>query len=671
MNKEAAKQRIKKLKKVISYHRYLYHVENQQKISESALDSLKHELYTLEQQYLDLITSDSPTQRVGGQPLEKFSKVQHKVPMLSMEDVFSEEELRDWDNYLQRLSPLEKTDWFCELKIDGFAVTLIYEKGVFIRGATRGNGREGEDVTQNLKTIESIPLKLYFHRDFSFPKKKIKEGRIEVRGEVYMTKKVFEKINQERKKKGEEPYANPRNTAAGSIRQLDPKLAASRDLNFLAYSLVTDLGQKKHSQEHQNLKALGFVTDREAKECKNLEAITKFWRQMIKKRESFPFQIDGVVVTVNNNALFNKLGVAGKSPRGVRALKFSAQQATTQIENITIQIGRTGAATPIAHLRPVKVGGVTVSRATLHNEDEIKRLGVKIGDTVIVERAGDVIPAVVQTLTQLRTGQEKNFRMPQTCPVCGTSLVRPKKEVIWRCPNKNCWAQRKQSLSHLASKKAFNIEGLGPKIIDQLIKENLISRAPDLFELQKGDLIPLERFAEKAAANLVSAVEKSKKISLARFIYALGIRHVGEETSIDLAHYFRAISNLQKASQEELEKIPDIGEKVALSVKQWFQDKKNQQLIKDLLSKGIKILTPPLLGKKLKNKTFILTGSLTTLTRAEAEKKIRLLGGHPSNSVSKETDYVVAGQEPGSKLAKAKQLGIKIINEEKFLAMIK
>lgn len=668
MTRQEAKQRIEKLKKVISYHRYLYHVLNRQEISDAALDSLKHELYQLEQKFPEFITTDSPTQRVAGEPLEGFVKVKHEVPMLSIEDVFSEKELLDWEDYLKRLQPSRHPfEYFAELKIDGFAVALIYEDGILKYGATRGDGKVGEDVTQNLKTIESIPLKLCEWRGLT----PVLE-RIEIRGEVYMRKEAFEKVNQERKKKGEPLYANPRNLAAGSIRQLDPKLAASRPLEFLTYDLVTDLGQKTHSEEHQILKALGFKTDSYAKICKNLEKAVELWRKIAKERATLPYLIDGVVVIVNNNDLFDKLGVVGKSPRGMRAFKFSPKQATTIIEDIKLQVGRTGAITPVAYLKPVQVGGVTVSRATLHNTEEIKRLGVKIGDTVVVGRAGDVIPEVIKVLPKLRTGREKKFQMPTTCPVCGRKLVRKVKEVVWRCKNPDCQARRREFLYHLTSKKAFDIEGLGPKIIDQLMDENLISRAPDIFELKEGDLLPLERFAEKAAQNLVKSIQKSKKITLARFIYSLGIRHVGEETAIDLANYSGSIDKFKKASRQDLEKIPDIGGKVSESIYNWFQQKRNQKLIDDLTKAGVTILPPETVGKKLQGLTFVITGTLELMSRTEAEKKIRLQDGHPTSSISKQTDYLVVGKEPGStKLVKAKELGVKTIGEKEFLEMIK
>ncbi len=546
MTKNEAKKRIEKLKKVINHHRYLYHVLDKQEISESALDSLKHELYKLEQQFPEFVTADSPTQRVAGEPQKQFKKVEHKVPMLSLEDIFSEKELQDWEDYLKRLAPhlFEKGggfEYFAELKIDGFAIALVYENGIFKTGATRGDGKTGEDVTQNLKTIESIPLKLELKKSIldknieESLKKAIKRGKIEVRGEVFMGKDDFEKLNNELAKKGEKTFSNPRNLAAGSIRQLNSKLTASRPLKFLAYDMVTDTKQTKHSEEHQILASLGFKTDK-GKVCSNLSDIKDFWRNAAKKREILPYQIDGVVINVNNNALFDKLGVVGKSPRGARAFKFSPKQATTKVLDIKLQIGRTGAVTPVAVLEPVKVSGVTITRATLHNEDEIKRLGIKIGDTVIIERAGDVIPDVAKVLFELRTGREKNFHFPKVCPSCSIKLKKFSGEALWKCPNVNCPARKRENLYHFVSKKAFDIDGLGPKIIDKLIDEKIISQANDIFQLKEGDLVSLERFAEKSAKNLIEAIQKSKDISFPKFVFSLGIRHIGEETANDLAN---------------------------------------------------------------------------------------------------------------------------------------
>lgn len=684
MDRQQAKQRIEKLKKLISHHRYLYHVLDREEISQEALDSLKHELYSLEQEHPELISSDSPTQRIGGEPLKKFKKVEHRVPMLSIEDIFSEQELFDWEAYVKRLARESNIQYFAELKIDGFAVSLIYQNGIFVSGATRGNGKVGEDVTQNLKTIESIPLELHLHKELAQDlkhlekglEKAIKAGRIEIRGEVYMDMDDFNKFNKLREKEGLPLFANPRNLAAGSIRQLDSKLAASRPLKFLAYDMLSDMGQIRHSEEHKLLPTLGFKTD-PGKICRNLSEARDYWKEIAKKRDKLPFQIDGVVISIDDNALFKKLGVAGKSPRGIRAYKFSPKQATTKVVDIKVQVGRTGAITPIAILEPVQVAGVTITRATLHNEDELNKLGIRIGDTIIVERAGDVIPAVSAVLKELRTGKEKHFIFPKECPVCETKLDKPYKEKIWRCPNQNCQARKRENFYHFVSKKAFNIEGLGPKIIDQLIDENLISQPFEIFQLKEGDLLPLERFAEKKAENIIKSIEKSKSISLDHFIFSLGMRHVGEETAIDLAKYFGSLEKIMESEKEEIDKIPNIGGKVAESIYEWFQSKKNRKLVDDLIRSGVKIENNIAhskekgFGTKLKGLNFVLTGTMETITRDEAKEKIRFLGGDVSESVSGNTDYLVLGENPGSKLEKALKLKVKTINEREFLRMIR
>ena len=669
MSKQEAKQRIEKLKKVINHHRYLYHVLDRQEISPEALDSLKHELFQLEMAYPDLITPDSPTQRVAGKPLKGFKKVEHGVPMLSIEDIFSEKELYDWQNYLRKLAPseVEGFEYFCEQKIDGFAVSLIYKDGIFAVGSTRGTGKVGEDVTQNLKTMESIPLRLNALRS-DLPRRSDLAGSVEIRGEVYMEKKDFERFNMELEKRSQKSFANPRNLAAGSIRQLDSKIASFRPLRFLAYDLIT--GPGKHSEEHSLLRELGFRTDK-GKICKNLQEVVDCWHDIAKKRSSLPHQIDGVVVSVNSNSLFQRLGVVGKSPRAIRAFKFSPKQAATKVKDIKVQVGRTGILTPIAVLEPVEVGGVTVSRATLHNEDEIKRLGLKIGDTVIVGRAGDVIPDIIRVLPELRTGKEKDFIMPSNCPVCGNKVVRPEGEVRHICTNQKCFAVQRESFYHFVSRPAFNILGLGPKIIDRLIDNGLVASPSGLFKLEEGDLLPLERFAEKSAKNIVEAIKKSKKVALANFIYALGILHVGEETAINLAKYFWTIQKIKKVSRNGLEAVPDIGPKVSRSIYSWFQSKKNQKLVDDLLDSGVKILPPPKIGKRLAGKTLVLTGVLESITREEANKRIRMLGGKPAASVSKETDFLVAGRNPGSKLDKAKKLGVPTIGEKELINLLK
>jgi DNA ligase (NAD+) len=666
MDKNEVKKRIEKLKKVVRYHRYLCHVLDKQEISEAALDSLKHELYLLEQEYPEFITDDSPTQRVGGDPLEKFSKVEHNLPMLSIEDVFSLEEVEKWEDYLLRLSPEFNKEYFCELKIDGFAVSLIYIDGVLKQAATRGNGKVGEDVTNNVKGIGSIPLNISFEEK----NKELISGRVEVRGEVYMTKKVFDEINKEREKKGEELYANPRNTAAGSIRNLDPKITVSRSLDFLAYDLIIDSEVKKHAGKHEILALFGFKTDKFARVCNNLPEIDSFWREVLDRRGELPFLIDGIVINVNDNKLFKSFGVAGKSPRGIRAFKFAAEQGTTVVEGITLQVGRTGAVTPVAELRPVQIAGAIISRATLHNKDEMEKLDLMIGDTVIVERAGDVIPAVVEVLKELRIGKEEKFIFPKNCPICGSELFRPEEEIIYRCLNKSCRAIHKESLYHFVSKKGFNIDGLGPKLIDKLMDEGLVSSFPDIFKLREGDLVTLERFAEKSASNLISSISNSKEIPLGRLIFSLGIRFVGEETSEDLAQYFKSLELLKKASIEDLEGISDIGTRTSESLSCWLREKENLTLLDELISVGVKIITPKEKKDTLAGKSFAITGIFVSFSRNEAEKAIRNLGGDPVGSVSKKTSYLVLGKNPGSKHLKAKKLGISILDEKEFLKII-
>jgi DNA ligase (NAD+) len=683
-SRSQAEERIKKLREEINYHRYLYHVLDRQEISDAALDSLKHELYQLEQQFPDLITPDSPTQRVGGKALEKFERVRHEVPMLSIEDVFSFDELEEWQERIIKMVPHAKLDYYAEIKMDGLAVSIVYQEGILVKGSTRGDGIIGEDITQNLKTIEAIPLRLYKPSDREIKEflhkfgegldkdkflKRIKSlsGTIEIRGEAFMDKKVFDKLNKEQEKKGEKIFANPRNAAAGSIRQLDPKITASRKLDFYAYDLLADFGQATHQQAHQIVRLLGVKDNPMNRYCKNLKEIEEFHAHVYKEREKLHYWTDGIVAVINNIKLFQKLGVIGKTPRGMIAYKFPAQQATTIIENVRFNVGRTGILTPVADLKPVPIGGTIVSHATLHNIDEIERLGIKIGDTVILERAGDVIPKVVKVLPNLRTGKEKEIIIPKKCPICGSPVVRRAGEVGIYCSNKNCFAVDFRKLNHFV--KGMEIDGLGPKIIEQLMNEGLISNAADLYELKIGDLIPLERFGEKSAQNIIEAIEKSKKIALAKFIYALGIRHVGEETAIDLANYFTSLDKIINASVEELMKVADIGEVVAKSIHAYFKDKKNLKLIKRLLQ-YITIEKVFKVKQILSGKTFVLTGSLASMTREAAKEKIRSLGGDVSSSVSKETDYVVAGAEPGSKFDKAKKLGVKIISEKEFLSMI-
>src|SRR3989339_882894 len=664
MTKALAQKRIQKLKKEIDHYRYVYHVLDQPEISDAALDSLKKELFDLEQQYPDLVTSDSPTQRVGGKPLDKFTKVKHPTRMLSLNDAFSEEDLQDWQKRLHRLTENAQLDFFVEPKLDGLAISLIYENGLLKIGATRGNGLIGEEVTNNLITIESIPLRL---REIP---EATKVKTIEVRGEVYMTKKVFDKINRERQKAGEAIYMNPRNTAAGTIRQLDPAIVKSRELRFSAYALPTNLGQTTHQQEHILLKKLGFRTDPSATAAKNLQEVWSVYQNIQKKRDHLPYQIDGVVVVVNSNKQFARLGIVGKAPRASIALKFPAEQAVTVIEDIVVQIGRTGALTPVAHLKKVAVAGTTVARATLHNIDEIKRLNVKIGDTVIVEKAGDIIPDIIQVLPNLRTGKEKNFTMPKFCPSCGSKIIRHANEEAYYCPNHACFSQQKERFYHFVSKKAFNIEGLGPKIIDHLLTAGFLNTPADIFNLTENDLNILERFAEKSAHNIIVAIQSAKHILLARLIAALGIRHVGEQTAIALSEHFGSFEKLRHATYEEVDSIPDIGEASGRSIISYFADPKNQEYLDALLS-HLTIENPnPKQHALLTGKTFLFTGTLHSLARSEAEEKVRELGGQVHASVTKSLNYLVAGKNPGSKLEKAQKNQVTILNEQQFLKMI-
>lgn len=652
------KDRIEKLKKAINKYRYDYHVLNKETISPEALDSLKHELKTLEDENPKYITKDSPTQRVEGAISKGFKKVAHKVGMLSLEDVFSDEEFSEWEVRVKKLLGVNSSDFYAELKFDGLAVSLIYKDGVLERASTRGNGKIGEDVTQNIKTIEAIPLRL---------EEEIK-GEFEIRGEVIITKKAFENINKEQEKKGGQIYANPRNLAAGSLRQLDSRITAARKLDFHAYDIVSS-NLKLHSQEHEFLHELGFKTDSRARIAKNSLEVFKFKEKIEKEREKLEYEIDGLVVRINDNDSYKKLGVVGKAPRGAVAFKFSPKEATTKVLDIIIQVGRTGVLTPVAVLHPVDVGGVTVSRATLHNQDEIKRLGLKIGDTVIVGRAGDVIPDVKKVLTELRTGKERKFSMPKKCPVCDEEVREKSGEPLIYCVNKKCPARRRENLYHFVSRGAFDIVGLGPKIIDVLLDNGLIQDAADIFDLKEADISVLERFGDKSAENIIGSIKTKSKITLPRFIVALGILHVGEETALDLADRFGSIEKIKKASFDEINAIPNIGDVVAKSVYEWMREPYYSHYLEKLL-KRVTIDKYHKPEGKLEGLSFVLTGGLESLTRDDAKAQIRRLGGKTSESVSRETDYVVAGNDAGSKLDKARKLGVKILTEDEFLKMI-
>ncbi len=672
ITKKEARERIEKLRKVIDEKRYEYHTLDTPSVTDAQYDSLMRELVALEQKFPELMTISSPSQKIGGEPAKSFKSFPHESPMLSLNDAFDEQEIRDWLSRMSRLvkpSELNKSGYYCEIKMDGLAIALIYENGEFVQALTRGDGKVGEDVTNNIRTIKSIPLKL---REKSKIYHLIERKTIEIRGEIYMPTSSFEVLNRERKNKGETLFANPRNAAAGSIRQLDPKISASRNLSFMGYSFI-GIENKTHEEEHEAIKDLGLPTNQYNRFEPSIERIISLWHDWKKLRQKLPYQIDGMVVNVNNEALFNKLGVVGKAPRGAVALKWPAEEVTTKIEDIRVRVGRTGVLTPTAEFNSVVVAGSTVSRATLHNMDEIKKKDIRIGDTVVIRKAGDVIPEVVKSIKELRNGKEKKFVMPKVCPDCSGKVVRKEGEVAFRCLSKNCFAVRLRQFEHFVSKKAFDMDGLGPKIIEKLASEGLIKDASDIFTLKIGDLEPLERFAEKSAQNAIDSVEKSKEISLAQFIYALGIRNVGEETAIDLAEKYRSIERLMKADLEDINAIYDIGPVVAKSIFDYFQNKKNIEFVERLVKNGVKITAPEKIHHKetIAGKTFVFTGGMESMTRDEAKSQVRKYGGDSSESISKKVDYVVAGEEAGSKLDRAQKLGVKIIDEKKFLELIK
>jgi DNA ligase (NAD+) len=710
MNKEEAKKRIEKLRVEINHHRYLYHVLDKEEISEGALDSLKLELYRLEQEYPDFITADSPTQRVAGEPLVKFTKVNHRERMLSLFDSFSSSDIKDWQErnikvYKENTArDVNGFEYYCELKLDGLAIAISYKNSKFFRGATRGDGKVGEDVSSNVKTIDSIPLKLrrisekeyealgFNEKEKEEIEKYIYEDSIEIRGEAVMSKAVFEDLNKKYKQAGKALLANPRNAVAGSIRQLDPKVAHSRKMDFYVYGLSASENLrevcKTRAREDKLLALLGFKALPENRICSSLEEVESFQSYVEKNRNNLGFIIDGTVLKINDLNLWKTLGIVGKAPRYMMAYKFPAEQATTKVLAVIWQIGRTGTLTPTAILEPVKVGGAVISRATLHNMDEIKRLKLKINDTIIIERAGDVIPKVLKVMEKLRTGEEKKIPAPSICPQCGSKVEQKEGEVAYRCTNENCFAVKFKALSHFASKGAMNIDGLGEKVVEKLMQEALIKDISDLYELSVGDLEALERFADKSASNLISAIEESKHRDLYRFIYALGIRHIGEESAQILAEeyaYYSKAKNedyvdilnilefFQKYSLEDWQDLEDFGPKLAESLYQFFHDEKNIELIKKLAREGFKLKTNDIAKKdlKLKGETFVLTGTLSSLTRAEAKDKLKELGAKVSSSVSNNTSYLLAGSDPGSKYDKAKSLGVKILNEEQFLDLIK
>jgi len=666
---EKIKQRINELREQIDHHNYLYYVLDSPEIPDAEYDRLLRELQELENENPELITPDSPTQRVGAKPLSEFGEVKHEIPMLSLSNAFEDEEVLSFDRRAREKLKVDEIEYAVEPKLDGLAISLLYEDGRLTRGATRGDGTTGEDVTQNVRTIEAIPLKL---RGKGYP------VRLEVRGEVIMTKKGFDRLNEAQRKADAKIFANPRNAAAGSLRQLDSKVTASRPLSFYCYGvgLVEDAElPDRHSETLKQLREWGMRTNPETRVVKGIQDCLKYYAAMQDKRDSLDYEIDGLVYKVNRVDQQEALGFVSRAPRWAIAHKFPAQEEMTTLIGIDVQVGRTGALTPVARLEPVHVGGVTVSNATLHNQDEIERLDARVGDTVIIRRAGDVIPQVVSVVTSKRKGNPKKYHLPKKCPVCGSDTVRHEGEAVTYCTGGLfCAAQRKQAIKHFASRRAMDIEGLGDKLVDQLVDEEYIYDAADLYSLSEAQLVQLERMAEKSAQNLIQALDKSRTTTLPRFIYALGIHDVGEATARALAMHFGSLDAVMHADEETLMAVPDIGPVVADSIRRFFKQKHNREVINKLLKAGIE--WPDIEVKSaeelpLQGKTFVLTGTLSSMSRDEAKAALMALGAKVTGSVSKKTDYVVVGEDPGSKADKAEQLGIEMLDETAFQKLIK
>jgi DNA ligase (NAD+) len=655
--------RVQELREQIHYHNYRYYVLDDPVIADAEFDRLLLELEKLEEQYPELVTPDSPTQRVGAPPLDKFESVPHRQPMLSLEDAFSEKEAQEFDARIKRFLRAEGDfDYVAEPKMDGCAVELVYEGGRLTVGSTRGDGVRGENVTQNLKTIHTIPLQVLEQEE---PAPEL----LEVRGEVYMNLDEFRKLNEERLAQGEPAFANPRNAAAGSLRQLDPKITGARPLKIYCYGVGVVQGRKfsTHWQTLQALRAWGFRVNPLIEQARGIDAAIAYHHRLEHQRHGLPYEIDGVVIKVDSLALQERLGTKTRSPRWALAYKFAPTQETTRVLDIVVNVGRTGAVTPMAVMEPVEVGGVTVSRATLHNEDEVARKDVRVGDTVLVQRAGDVIPEVVKVILEERPPGTEPFKMPAACPVCGAALVRPAGEKVTRCPNPDCLGAQVRAIFHFAGKSALDIDGLGEKIILQLVENGLIRDVGDLYRLTEDDLLPLERFAEKSAQNIVNAIQNSKTPPFWRLINALGIRFVGEATAQLLARHFPNLEPLMQASQEDLLHVEGVGEQVAASIREFFAAPRNRELIRKLRDANVREKPPetraagPLAGK-----TFVFTGGLAHFSREEAKALVAARGGKVSSSVSAKTDYVVAGADPGSKYAKARELGVTILTEAEF-----
>lgn len=669
-NARTTEREMEELRAEIRRHEELYYVHDNPEISDEEYDRLLARLQQLEEDNPELVTPDSPTQRVGGRPAENFPEYVHRRPMLSLDNSYNLEDLRAFDERCRKLADGRPFEYVAELKIDGLSISLHYERGVLARGVTRGDGRRGEEVTQNARTIRSVPLRLSADAGGVGPE-------VEVRGEVFLSRSVFEKINAEREEEGAPRFANPRNAAAGTIRQLDPKIVAARRLDMFAYDVLS--GERKPFATHWRalewLERAGFRVNANRALCASIDEVIEFCNQMEMKRDELGYEIDGVVVKVNSTALQDEFGATTKAPRWAIAYKYPARQATTRVESIVVQVGRTGALTPVANLQPVLLAGTTVARATLHNEDEIKRLGVKIGDWVLIEKSGEIIPKVIKVIESRRTGEERAFRFPKKCPVCGGIVSRPEGEAVARCIAADCPAQLKARLLHFASRRAMRIEGLGYALVEQLVDKKMVRDVGDLYSLRLEDVAALERMAEKSASNLLAQIEESKQRELPQLVYALGIRHVGDRTAAILARNFRSLDRLSKASMEELDEIPEIGLTVAESVRDWFDDPGNLTLCERLRAAGVKTEMESAGSaendEEFAGKQFVLTGRLETMTRDEARALIESRGGRVTSTVSKKTDYVVAGEEAGSKLDKAQALGLKIIDEAQFREMLR
>jgi len=662
-------KKIEELREKIRYHNYRYYVLDNPVISDVEYDKLMRELLELEKEYPQYITPSSPTQRVGIEPVPEFATVKHITPMLSLANAFSDKEILAFNQRIKKIIPQQKLEYVVELKIDGLAVALVYENGIFIRGATRGDGVTGEEITSNLRTVKAIPLKL-FGEDIP--------PRTEVYGEVYMKKSDFKKLNEKRMKDGDNLFANPRNAAAGSVRQLDPRITAQRHLDTFIYRATFPEGNKfnTHMEALKYLKKIGFKVNPHIKLCQDVEKAINYCQKWIEKKEELDYKIDGMVIKVNSLRMREELGSTTRSPRWAIAYKFPAQQVTTKVQDIIVQVGRTGALTPVAKLDTVRISGSLVQRATLHNEDEIKRKDIRIGDIVLVQKAGEVIPEVIKVIQEKRTGKEKEFVIPAQCPVCGAKVFRQEGEVVSRCNSLTCPAQIKERIRHFSSRNAMDIEGLGPAIIDQLVQKGLIKDISDLYFLNRDDLISLERMAEKSVDNLLDAIEKSKKKSLANLVYGLGIRYVGVHTSEVITRYYPTLDKFKKVSLEELIEINEIGPRIAESINHFFKEKKNIDIVERLRSAGLNFGQEEEKTREekevqiLAGKQFVLTGTLKDFTRTRAKEIISKLGGRVTGSVSKKTNYVVAGEHPGSKFDKAQKLGITIIDEKEFKGII-